>query len=273
MRSTMDQTPYGSKPALARRSLLGQQTSLSHVSYFSEAQGDLDRDGYQFLPAALSAQQADELGRAVMDAINEVPAPAVVRDDTGRIRMAFGLHLASPYVDTVARTGRWIHSGAETLGDELYLYQSKLTINPPDGSGGWGWHQDFHPWHDRDGVPKPDMVSAIVFLDDIRPESGGLSVVAGSHRLPPSEVKPLMERLEAVEGADPAAPLALSPIGPAGSVLVFHALSVHGSAPNRSTTDRRLLIYSYNSCRNVPMAHRSAEWLCARDTTPLAPPA
>lgn len=152
----------------------------------------------------------------------------------------------------------------------MYLYQSKLTMNPPQSTAGWGWHQDFWPWHDRDSVPAPNLFSAIVFLDDVEENTGGIAVVSGSHKLGLNDFEARRQLVADLEANGDDDSRAICPVGPAGSVLLFHALSTHGSAANRSERQRRLLILTYNSCLNPPSRFSSAEWLCARDLTPCA---
>jgi Phytanoyl-CoA dioxygenase (PhyH) len=63
---------------------------------------------------------------------------------------------------------------------------------------------------------------------------------------------------------------------PAGSVVYFDGQVVHGSAPNVTPFDRRVLYITYNHCDNAPDLSGDAGELppdhtCARGSTPLSP--
>jgi phytanoyl-CoA hydroxylase len=99
------------------------------------------------------------------------------------------------------------------------------------------------PLHQDDAFyPKPDgrYVIAIVYLDDVTPENGGVRVLPGSHRqgpiphvtAPNSNKKHLpLDRYRLEDTVEPPAQ--------AGDVLFFHIWTVHGSYPNRSGSPRR----------------------------------
>ena len=65
----------------------------------------------------------------------------------------------------------------------------------------------------------------------------------------------------------------VAPKGPAGSILLFDANVAHGSGPNMSPIDRKLLLATYNSVLNIPRdgAKERPDFLCARDYTPVQP--
>ena len=60
-----------------------------------------------------------------------------------------------------------------------------------------------------------------------------------------------------------------SPLGPAGSVWMFHCNIVHGSNPNMSPSRRALCTISYNRTDNLPSAHPRPEWEAHSDFTPV----
>src|SRR5258706_10058043 len=59
--------------------------------------------------------------------------------------------------------------------------------------------------------------------------------------------------------------------GPAGTVVFFHALLVHGSAPNTSPRPRPLFYVVYNPVTNTRIAARRARHHCSTDFTPVEP--
>jgi ectoine hydroxylase len=251
------------------RGPLNQPTGPSRTRTAIQPEGDLRDDGYKFIPRCLSPSAVGELRHSIENTIPQLEAGAVIRDNGGKPRMAFGTHLLSEAVANVARHNPWTALIADALGGPVYVYQTKLTINPSNSEAGWGWHRDFSPWQHRDQVPAPMLMSAIVFLTDIGSDSGGLSIVRGSHQASSVDATVMIHDLTNGENRGGAFATPVSPLGPAGSVLIFHSLTVHGSAPNLSPDDRHLLIITYNRCSNLPKATASPDWLSARDTTPL----
>src|SRR3712207_4995053 len=122
-------------------------------------------------------------------------------------------------------------------------------------SAGFGaaveWHQDwaFYP-HTND-----DLAAVGVMMDDMGMENGPLLVIPGSHKGPVHDhhcdgrfcgaMDP--GKREVDYGA--AVPL----LGKAGSITVHHVRAVHGSAPNTSDRDRRLLLFQFRAADAWPL--------------------
>ena len=91
-----------------------------------------------------------------------------------------------------------------------------------------------------------DIATAIVMLDDNTAANGAMTLIPGSH----------LGRSGAADPLDPTglagrstqlstSTRAVTVEAPAGSVLMFPGLMVHRSAPNRTATDRRSLLYCF----------------------------
>ena len=105
----------------------------------------------------------------------------------------------------------------------------------------------------------------MLMLDDCTPENGPLQIVRGGHGVGP-EVHfydeettsfPLHtltdERMEALLETHEA----VDCLGPAGSVVMFSGLTVHGSAENRSARPRCVAFFVYNRADNRPTIAKS----------------
>ena len=159
----------------------------------------------------------------------------------------------------------------------------------------WPWHQDFVFWDKEDAMPSPNALNVAVFLDECNEFNGPMYFIPGSHK---ESLAHLEQQIESSEvngqkiqwksnvsaalkyslGKETLAKLAVekgivAPKGPSGSVLFFHCNLVHGSAPNISPYNRRLLIITYNSINNIPSfkGQFRPEFLVSRDHTPLQP--
>jgi hypothetical protein len=160
------------------------------------------------------------------------------------------------------------------LGDDMLLHLA-LT----------GWISTERDWH-QDDYLNPAFVmtryTAIwMALDDISPDSGPFEYVPGSHRWPlisgdkvkkllnPDEqglnnwesraerfMTPAIETEIAARGVKP-----VQFIGHKGDVLIWHARLMHrGTAPRRTSIERRSLIVHYSSANHRPdMPNRATE--------------
>lgn len=147
---------------------------------------------------------------------------------------------------TWALDARLLGPARDVIGnDEVELFTEKLNLKRAHHGGPIVLHQDFPYWADATPIAA-QVATAVIFVDEARRDNGCLEVVPGSHREG-------VQRRKAVEGfgnleMDPAVfdtarltPLEVS----AGSVVFFGPFLVHRSLANRSSDDRRALLFSY----------------------------
>ena len=67
------------------------------------------------------------------------------------------------------------------LGDEIYLYHSKMMVKEAKVGGRWEWHQDYGYWYHNHCL-YPDMGSVVISVDDANKSNGCLQVIKGSHK-------------------------------------------------------------------------------------------
>lgn len=153
----------------------------------------------------------------------------------------------SPELEAWAFDPRFIEPMKDIVGaDEPSLFTEKLNLKRPQRGGPNPLHQDYPYW-----IPvaeaAEDVATAMLFLDDSTLENGCLHVVPGSHRQGRWRTRTDGDRFAANEIDAAAYPdVELVPLEvPAGSVVMFGSMLVHQSAPNRSSRDRRALLYSY----------------------------
>ena len=154
-------------------------------------------------------------------------------------------HLGGP-LEACARDARFTEPMKDVVGAfEVTLYTEKLNLKRPEKGGPIALHQDYPYWADvADDASR--IGTAILFLDDADRPNGCLEVAPGSHR---EGVRPgKSEKGFGSFEMDPAkfdvsrlVPLEVE----AGSVVMLGPLLVHASAPNRSESERRVLLYSY----------------------------
>lgn len=141
----------------------------------------------------------------------------------------------------------------DLLGPDVCYHHSKLNFKWSHGGEAVKWHQDIQYWPHTDFSP----LTIGVYLEDVEPEMGPMGIVPGSHRGP---LYSLQDASGQWVGAIQAQDLAQARpeqadylCGPAGSVTVHNCVCVHGSAPNRSTRVRPLLLQTYTSGDSFPL--------------------
>ncbi len=137
------------------------------------------------------------------------------------------------------------------IGPDVRFDNGKLNLKSADGGAPVDWHQDwaFYP-HTND-----DLCAVGIMLDDMSLENGPLQVIPGSHKGPTYDHHSEGCFCGAVNDASAhgeyakAVPLT----GTAGTISIHHVRLLHGSRPNTSDRERRLLLYQYRAADAWPL--------------------
>ncbi|WP_193370984.1 phytanoyl-CoA dioxygenase family protein [Pelagibius marinus] len=168
-----------------------------------------------------------------------------------RVRRIKLPHKLSPAFAELMRSDWILAPVRDLIGPDLRLHTSKLNMKSAGYGAAVEWHQDwaFYP-HTND-----DILAVGVILDDMAEENGPLMVFPGSHKGPVYDhhaggyfagaVSLAANGLHAGDAA--------TLTGPAGSISLHHVRALHGSAPNRSARDRRMLFYEITSADAFPI--------------------
>ncbi|MDA2927375.1 phytanoyl-CoA dioxygenase family protein, partial [Acidobacteria bacterium AH-259-G07] len=126
----------------------------------------------------------------------------------------------------------------------IQLYYSMMMMKPPRGGFEAPWHQDLAFFvHDR-----AELLACQVYIDDSTLENGCLQVVPGSHKLGLlNHFKDgrFTEFVQADTSVFDHKRVAL-PVK-AGSIVLWHSLTLHSSQPNRSDQPRRAIVFEYKN--------------------------
>lgn len=149
----------------------------------------------------------------------------------------------SPVFADVMRNAATVDFCADLIGPALRFHHGKVNSKLPGTATQIKFHQDF-PFQP---MTNDDLITCLLFLDDVTLENGPLEVVPGSHRGPLYSHWQGGRFTGAVSDAVMAqhADKILPCTGPAGSVCLMHANLLHGSAPNLSEQPRTLYIATY----------------------------
>lgn len=147
---------------------------------------------------------------------------------------------------------RTVDMVADLIGPDVKFHHCKINLKLSGARTEVNYHQDFaYTPHTND-----DIVTALLFLDDIDESNGCLTVVPGSHKGP---VLSLFEgeRFTGAVAADEekkALGESIPCLGKAGSVCLMHTRLLHGSAANGADKSRGLYICVYTAADAVPIA-------------------
>ena len=225
-----------------------------------------NRDGYLVLPGVFSEAEVKRM-RGGADGVLELIINSSLalgrksrrldwrrRPDDGQqvVRKIQPIYDLSLPLSEASTDERLIGPLRDIMGEEPRLMEEKLNYKEPlpepveglaiaDMGDEFPIHDDW-AYYAEQGYPQTILSSAIS-LDECTEDSGPLRVWPGSHK----------QHLEhewtdngwAVKKGliDPDASVPV--LCPPGSVMLFHTLLVHVSAPNRAGRPRRLMIYSH----------------------------
>ena len=119
---------------------------------------------------------------------------------------------------------------------EYHFHNYKCIIKAPRVSSAFQWHRDRPYLHHT----TPNLITAMLCLDDMTEANGATVVLPGTHRIPQDQVTNADK-----EVADEDLPRDVPRVTvtcPAGSAVLFHVDILHGGGPNRSDIPRRNVI-------------------------------
>ena len=229
---------------------------------------EYDRVGAIVVPGVLSPAEVAALRRVTDEFVaraRHVTAHDDVYDledthtpERPRVRRIKSPHLLHPvYGDLVRHRG--ILACLQALwGTAVRFDTAKLNMKSAGFGAAVEWHQDwaFYP-HTND-----DLAAVGVMMDDMEQENGPLMIIPGTHKGPifdhHSEGKFCGAMDPARREVDYGAAIPL--LGKAGSITIHHVRAVHGSAPNRSAKERRLLLFQFRAADAWPLLGFPAGW-------------
>lgn len=213
------------------------------------------RDGYVVLEDVLSPDELRQL-RQVTDDYVEGSRKVTQHDSVydlepghsaaqPRVRRIKHPHKQHAVYGNLVRQPTLVAALQDLWGPDVRFHSSKLNLKSANFGSPIEWHQDwaFYP-HTND-----DLAAVGIMLDDCALENGPLLIMPGSHRGVIHDhhyegrfcgaINPVTSGIDFSK----AVPLT----GKAGSVTIHHVRAVHGSAPNVSPIDRRLLFFQYGA--------------------------
>ncbi len=213
------------------------------------------------VPDVLSPSEIARL-RAVTDEFVERARGLTTHDDVfdledshtpaqPRVRRIKAPDRHHPEYAGLVRHPRIVEVLTDLWGPNVRFDAAKLNLKAAGYGAAVEWHQDwaFYP-HTND-----DLAAVGVMMDDMALENGPLMVLPGSHRGPVHDHHADGRFCGAMDpatcGVDFSRAVPLT--GSAGAITVHHVRAIHGSAPNTSNRDRRLLLFQFRAADAWPL--------------------
>ena len=143
----------------------------------------------------------------------------------------------------IMRNAATVDFCAELIGPSIRFHHGKINSKLPGTATQVKWHQDF-PF---EPMSNDDMITALLFVDEVTLENGPLEVLPGTHKGPIHSHWHKGVFTGSVDQGiiDAQSDKIVKCTGKAGSVCLMHARLLHGSAPNLSDGSRTLYITTY----------------------------
>lgn len=238
-------------------------------SPLSKEQSDFyEHNGYLFLDRFFDQDELAEYqaeARSLKLFAGDSASDEIIREPGGsEVRSVFAIHNSNPVFQRLSRNPRLLAIIEYILGSMAYIHQSRINYKPGFTGKEFYWHSDFETWHVEDGMPRMRALSCSIALEDNFHYNGPLMVVPGSHKefvtcigaTPEDHYKdslrkqqygvPDQESLTAMVkrgGID-------TPVGKAGSIVLFDCNIMHGSNSNITPFPRSNIFIVYNSVEN-----------------------
>ena len=121
---------------------------------------------------------------------------------------------------------------------EFSFHNYKAIIKSPRVSSSFVWHRDL-PYLQH---TSPNLITALLCLDDMSEANGATVVLPGTHRIPHEQVEQSDVNIPE-SGLPPITEVPRVTVKcPAGSAVLFHTCIIHGGGANRSDIPRRNII-------------------------------
>ena len=170
-------------------------------------------------------------------------------DRPRRIRQLLGSEIVSPLIDALSRSEEMLAIMRQLIGEDVWLYHSKLMMKAAHDGSFTPWHQDFQYW--TNASPLPTQINCMLSIDASDEANGALRMVPGTHQggLLPAKHFATASFNIGLEGALEDFPSVLLETKP-GDAVIFGAYVIHGSGPNTSQRDRRANTFAFDRADN-----------------------
>ena len=248
--------------------------------------------GFNIIESLYTRQEVRVMDDETQKLMQQNIAGKVLEEDGKTVRSVNGPDLHSTLFQNLACDERLLKRAEALLGGPVYVHQYKINTKQAFQGQNWEWHSDYWFWKKEDGMPKPEALTAVIFLDEVNDFNGPMLLVPGTQHdelIDEIHAKPYGD----LDGGENWAITTAQKLkyrlsenylrrkiehkgmvaakGRPGDVLFFHCNLLHCSSANASPWDRKAVFISYNRVSN-PLNDVSSprpEFMASRQYTPL----
>ncbi|HYC27567.1 MAG TPA: phytanoyl-CoA dioxygenase family protein, partial [Chitinophagaceae bacterium] len=126
------------------------------VEYYHE-------NGYLILENLFTPGEVNLMLREMNSIIHE-DCPRRILEKNGAVRSFFAPDMSNSLFSRVTRLKKLVEPSLQLLGDDVYIHQTKINSKHAMLGDWWEWHQDYTYWKYDDGMPRPDVLTAMIYL-------------------------------------------------------------------------------------------------------------
>ena len=222
----------------------------SHVAFGAPIRERFERDGWALVPQFVTPQEVEALRSATDELASKgahLQSDAEIDGARYQVQTA-GVALrkitfassASKEVALLRNDRRVLKLMASVGLTSPRWIVDQLNLKAPMVGTGFPWHQDsaFVAWRQRDSIAKYGGANLVIALDRADEVNGGFEVLSGTHAAGAVNFK--YDTSGNNPGAFDESRRTLIPLDP-GDAVIFHPYLAHGSGPNSSPLQRRLV--------------------------------
>ncbi len=219
-------------------------------------------DGYLCLEGVIAGEALSSIQSALADLVEKsraftetsldcMLAPGHTAESPRLIQLRRVVDTHPAFWDYASR-GTLVDVAADLVGPDVRFREAYINCKWAGTGKEVSWHQDFpfFPLTNR------AMITTLTYFEDVTPEMGPIMVVPGSHRGVLydhyDDDGKWLGRLREDDLAHAGLESAVELAGPAGTVAIFDASSVHGSRANHSPRGRPALVTGYAAADAYP---------------------
>lgn len=224
----------------------------------AKAVAEVRRDGIAITKSVFSIDEVNTLRSGAFLALTQVEEiarrgykhKALETVDTGRTKspaLLFWPSLVNETLESFRRDARLQAIVGALLGPNIKQLNNQVYYRLPGDTDSFAWHQDIMfraPRKDYPGIVEQDAyLQTAIIVDPIRTSRGAIEYVVGSHKMGDLDLVENGARgLRGFQPDDRPDSIAHLPVksyeADPGDVMIWSALTVHGSAANRSENHR-----------------------------------
>ena len=216
----------------------------------------------------------------------------VLESDGKTVRSINGPNIYSELFNNLVSDSRLLEHARNLLGGPVYVHQYKINIKQAFQGQNWEWHSDYWFWKKEDGMPEPEALTAVIFLDEVNDFNGPMLLIPETqndvlideiHDRPYGDIdggenwkittaQNLKYRLSETYLREKIKSKGMvAAKGRPGDVLFFHCNLLHCSSANSSPWDRKAIFISYNRVNNAlkEVASPRPVFMASREFSPL----